>query len=361
VANDPTPAFDVGPLSWVQGEIDQALARGLETIAAFKANPTDPTALKHARAHVHQAAGAIQMVGLDAVVAFTDELERQLTRMEELPAAEAQAACVVVDRACRKLRIFLDELVNGAAPVPLKLYPEYEAMQVSRGVKAAAPTDLFYPELSPRAPRISARESIAPNRLPSHMVKQRRLYQRGMLAWLRGEDTGAAMMRDAVAGIEDITAQGSLRAFWWTVGALLEGVVESGLDRGFGVAAVRGYLQIRRRGRQRQIADRFAAQCCIRSDLRARGAAVQASSAFRLSASFLPPVLPRVVPAAAAQEAREQLAGAGPAEGRLRARREPAVNQTLASVRTKAAEIHNGADEAHHRMVERIDRCPSGV
>ena len=53
MANDPTPAFDVGPLSWVQGEIDQALTRGLETIATFKANPTDPTALKHARAHVH--------------------------------------------------------------------------------------------------------------------------------------------------------------------------------------------------------------------------------------------------------------------------------------------------------------------
>ena len=62
---------------------------------------------------------------------------------------------------CRKLRIFLDELVNGAPPIPLKLYPEYEAMQLARGLKAAAPTDLFYPDLSPRAPRIAPRESIA--------------------------------------------------------------------------------------------------------------------------------------------------------------------------------------------------------
>jgi hypothetical protein len=76
-----------------------------------------------------------RMVGLDAVVAFTDELERQLSRLEELPASEATAACDVVDRACRKLKIFLDELVNGAAPVPLKLYPEYEAMQTARGIR----------------------------------------------------------------------------------------------------------------------------------------------------------------------------------------------------------------------------------
>ena len=67
---DNSADFDVGPLSWVQGEIDQALARGQEALAAFRAAPQDATPLKHARAHVHQAAGAVQMVGLDAVVAF---------------------------------------------------------------------------------------------------------------------------------------------------------------------------------------------------------------------------------------------------------------------------------------------------
>ena len=374
MANDSTPAFDVGPLSWVQGEIDQALTRGLETIAAFKANPADPTALKHARAHVHQAAGAIQMVGLDAVVAFTDELERQLTRMEELPPGEAQAACAVVDRACKKLRIFLDELVNGAPPIPLKLYPEYEAMQVSRGVKAAAPTDLFYPDLSPRAPRISARESIAPNRLPSYMVKQRRLYQRGMLAWLRGEDTGAAVMRDAVAGIEDITAQGSLRAFWWTVGALLEGVVENGLDRGFGVKQLcaRIDLQIRRVAEgSGKVADRLRREVlyfvAICAPVAPQVQAVQ--RAFKLSglipsAEVLSADVVRLQPLL--REAREQLAGAKDswlkaASGR--AENLPKLKQTLASVHAKAAEIHNGAlMKLTAALVERIDKMPaSGV
>src|SRR5258705_9696376 len=168
---EPTPDFDLGPLSWVQGEIDQALTRGLEGLTLFRANPKDGTSLKHARSHVHQAAGAIQMVGLEAVVAYTDELERQLARLEELSPAEAAAGCDVVDRACRKLRIFLDELVNGGPPVPLKLYPEYEAMQLARGIKAAAPTDLFYPDLSPRAPRIAPREVVSSSNLPLYRVK----------------------------------------------------------------------------------------------------------------------------------------------------------------------------------------------
>ena len=96
--NETAPEFDLGPLSWVQGEIDQALTRGVDALAAFKAAPGDPTPLKHARQHVHQAAGAIQMVGLDAVVAYTDEVERQLMRIEELPPDEAAQTCANVDR-----------------------------------------------------------------------------------------------------------------------------------------------------------------------------------------------------------------------------------------------------------------------
>src|SRR5215204_3492923 len=99
LAPEPVSDFDLGPLSWVQGEIDQALTRGLDALAAYGAKPSDTTSLKHARTHVHQAAGAIQMVGLDAVVAFTDEIERQLARLEELDPVAAAAGCDVVDRA----------------------------------------------------------------------------------------------------------------------------------------------------------------------------------------------------------------------------------------------------------------------
>src|SRR5207247_2530197 len=153
-------------------------------------------------------------VGLDAVTAYTDEVGRQLTRMEELPPPEAQAACDLVDRGCRKLKIFLDELVSGANPVPLKLFPEYELMQQARGVRAAAPTDLFYPDLSPRAPKIASGKTVTPKKLPSYLVKQRRLYQRGLLAWLRGDEEGARVMRDAVQGIEDVQTHSAQRSFW---------------------------------------------------------------------------------------------------------------------------------------------------
>ena len=95
------------------------------------------------------------------VVAFTDEIERQLVRLEELSAADVPAAVDLVDHAVSRLRVFLDEIANGAPPVPLTLFDEFEAMQKARGVEASAQADLFYPDLNVRAPRCDAERDHA--------------------------------------------------------------------------------------------------------------------------------------------------------------------------------------------------------
>ena len=244
--SDSVSDFDLGPLSWVHAALSHAFARGLELLAAFRTAPSDHLSLKQARIHVHQAAGALQMVGLDAVVVYTDEIERQLARLDELGPLEIEPTCLLVDRACRRLGIFLDELVGGVPPQPLRLFPEYEAMQRARGVEAASPSDLFFPDLNRRAPALETLRPIPADKLASHLVMQRRLYQRGLLAFLRGDDEGARMMREAVGGIEH--AGGNGRVFWWTVGAFFDALIERGLDPGFGAKqlAARLDLQIRR-------------------------------------------------------------------------------------------------------------------
>jgi chemosensory pili system protein ChpA (sensor histidine kinase/response regulator) len=372
-ATEAAADFDLGPLSWVQGEIDSALGRGLDALATFRSHPGDATTLKHARMHVHQAAGAIQMVGLDAVVAFTDEIERQLARLEQLPAASVPESVDIVDRACRKLRIFLDELVNGAAPVPLKLYPEYEAMQRARGVRAVAPTDLFYPDLAARAPRISTREALPQSKLPSYLIRQRRQYQRGLLSWLRGDAEGAKTIRDAIAGIEDVATHSGLRSFWWSVGALFESVIEQGVESGFGVKqlAARIDLQIRRVGEgSSKVADRLRREVLYYVAISAPvGPQVQAvQRAFKLS-GLIPTMETIATDVVGLQplvrEAREQLAGAKDtwlkfASGR--AENLPKLKTTLTSVHTKAAQMKHGAlMKLTSALVERLDRMPTGV
>ena len=132
--------------------------------------------------------------------------------------------------------------------MPLKLFPEYEAMQRSRGVKAAAATDLFFPDMRLRVPLPGAPLPVAPKKLASHLLKQRRVYQNGLLAFLRGDGDGARKMRDAAAGMERVSEQESARIFWWTVCAFFDAIIAGGLEPGFGAKqlAARLDLQIRR-------------------------------------------------------------------------------------------------------------------
>ncbi len=369
VVTDAIPEFDLGPLSWVQGEIDQSLALGLELLAAYAAAPSDTAPLKHARNHIHQAAGAIQMVGLDAVVAYTDEIERQLARLEEPNPSDIESACAIVDRACRKLRIFLDEVVAGAPPVPLQLFPEYEAMQRGRGVKAM-PTDLFYPDLGARAPALDRLPPVPSKRPASQLVKQRRLYQRSLLAFLRGDNDGARTMRDAVAGIERATTRQSAQTFWWTVGAFFDAIVEGGLEPGFGPKqlAARIDLQIRRfvEG-SAKVADRLQREVLyfvaisppvtpsVQAVQRTFGLAALIPSAEVLNADLvrLHPIL---------RETRDQLVAAKDmwlkvTTGRVDSMQK--LSQTLASVQANAVEIGNAAlTKLTGSLVARLDKMP---
>lgn len=368
--SETTTEFDLGPLSWVQGEIDEALTRGTGALATFRANPADTASLKHARAHVHQAAGAIQMVGLDAVVAFTDEIERQLVRLEELAADRVPGVVDRVDRACSRLRVFLDEIGNGAPPIPLSLAPEYEAMRSARGEDAPARTDLFYPDLNVRPPRASPTGIMGAARLSSHLLKERRQYQRGLLEWLRGASHGATMMREAIAAIEEVTAQANLRAFWWTAGALLEALEMKGLEPSFGVKQLvaRIDMQIRRVTEgSAKVADRLRREVLYYIATAAPVApqieAVQ--RAYRLlalipSQEALDADVVRLQPLL--REARDQLASAKDAWLKAasgRADNLPKLAQILASAHAKALDIaHPALSKLTGALAERLAAMP---
>ena len=65
--------FDLGPLTWVKGEIDLALTRAVEALVQHELNG-DATQLRFCRTHVHQVNGALSIVGLDGVTQVTESL-----------------------------------------------------------------------------------------------------------------------------------------------------------------------------------------------------------------------------------------------------------------------------------------------
>ncbi|RYE91015.1 MAG: hybrid sensor histidine kinase/response regulator, partial [Oxalobacteraceae bacterium] len=143
-------SFDTGPLSWVIGEIRDALTRAATSLrdAAGRSPEAQPTLLLHAKSHLHQAHGALQMVDVEGVGVFTAAAEAVLDRFKDGQlACNAESVQVVLD-AFGALGEYLDELLGGAPQQPARLFPYYRDMVERQGETKVHPADLLPLDLS---------------------------------------------------------------------------------------------------------------------------------------------------------------------------------------------------------------------
>src|SRR5689334_7806910 len=113
--------FDVGPLTWVKGEIEQALAKAAEALNAYAANPMDSAQLKFCKTHLHQAHGALEIVGLEGVTKLTEECEHLLQSLEDGALTMSDALRDALIGAFSRLTEYLNELVDGSPHQPVRL------------------------------------------------------------------------------------------------------------------------------------------------------------------------------------------------------------------------------------------------
>jgi len=67
----PATGIDLGPLSWVKTEIDHSLGQARDNLDKIAVAPTDRAPVKYILTHLHQATGALAMVGLGAATGST--------------------------------------------------------------------------------------------------------------------------------------------------------------------------------------------------------------------------------------------------------------------------------------------------
>src|SRR6266700_3096608 len=223
--------FDVGPLSWVKGEIDHAIHRAQEALRAFAANSADPAQLKSSQSHLHQAHGALSIVGLDGVTRLSEELESLLAGIEKEASLRKAEIFGLAERAFDGILAYLDQLMAGNPNQPLRLYRLYRDLVSARGGQAD-PTDLYFPDLSFRPPkRDKIQIALKPGEADKNLREQRTRYQRGLLKWLKNDASGAEDMRAAVEAIEAPQGPTSQRAFWWVSLAFFDALAHKALPQ----------------------------------------------------------------------------------------------------------------------------------
>ncbi|MFC5511829.1 Hpt domain-containing protein [Massilia jejuensis] len=209
----PAPVFDTGPLSWVIGEIRGALERSSAALndAATRSAEAQPTLLLHAKTHLHQAHGALQMVDVDGVGLLTACAEEALDRFKERTLDCTPEHARAVRDAFGAIGEYLDELVAGSAPQPLRLFPYYRALQELLGAERVHPADLL---------AIDAGVTLA---LPGAAVPDhaacRAQFEKALLPYLKSPDAAAqranaGLLAEAIAPLARAGADAGARTAW---------------------------------------------------------------------------------------------------------------------------------------------------
>src|SRR4030042_4369878 len=109
--------LDIGPLTWVKGEIDQALDQARQNLAGFLGNPSDLSPLRYCLTHLHQVNGAILMVGLEGAARVSGEIEKLVVALEKQEIAPSAANIEIVNQAIAALSQYLSGLLDGEPDV----------------------------------------------------------------------------------------------------------------------------------------------------------------------------------------------------------------------------------------------------
>ncbi len=234
MAAQPMSDFDPGPLTWVKTEIDHSLNQARENLDKLAAKPADRAPLKYILTHLHQATGALAMVGLGAATRFNEELEKLVAFLEREDAGRLAGSVAVGKRAISALSAYLDALLAGEQDRPIGLLAPYLELNRARGQNDANEGDLFYPNLSAPLPALPPGPALDEPVLVKALTLQRAQYQQGLLRMLKGGDAAEALrqMHAAITSIESLQAATSNRPFWTAAAAFMDALVFGGMDVG---------------------------------------------------------------------------------------------------------------------------------
>ncbi|MBN9324546.1 MAG: hybrid sensor histidine kinase/response regulator, partial [Delftia acidovorans] len=212
---------DLGPLAWVLDELRKSLEGASKAVARFVRDADaarasdleelDTSALRIARQQLHQACGALEMVGLGSPALVLRGMESAVQRFVQRPELCTDQAAATLERASFALIEYLETVLAGKTVSAVALFPQYRDTQALAGNDKVHPADLWPAERRAREPGWARQpEPLA------YGPDARALLDGVVLRMVKSDDReAAAQMRDlclrfAVGQTEDVTA----RSFW---------------------------------------------------------------------------------------------------------------------------------------------------
>lgn len=154
ISSDPDVAVnDLGPLAWVLDELRKSLDGATKAIRRFvrdaelargsELESLDASQLRIARQQLHQAVGALEMVGLGAPAKVLRAMEALAQKFVQRPEFCSEEAATKVERASFALMEYLEGVLRGKTVSAVALFPQYRDVLQLVGEDRIHPADLW--------------------------------------------------------------------------------------------------------------------------------------------------------------------------------------------------------------------------
>ncbi|MDQ0141756.1 hybrid sensor histidine kinase/response regulator [Cupriavidus necator] len=195
-------ARDLSGLAWLAPSLRSALEDAAAELGHYvdevrqapeALGARDTTSLRLAGQHLHQAAGAVHIVGLRGTDPYCQALRRLLDAIDAGTVAAGPEALAVFRAGVQALAEYVDDLMAGDDEAPLRLFQPYAAVLARLGEERVHPADLWLDELQ-MLPGM-----LLPAKGPSAVTRARQQFESALLKALRLPTpcADAALLREA--------------------------------------------------------------------------------------------------------------------------------------------------------------------
>ena len=219
---------DLGPLAWVLDELRKSLdgaakalkrfVRDAEAAVGSDLAALDASQLRIARQQLHQAVGALEMVGLAEPALVLRAMEAAVQKFVQQPEQCTQDAAARIERASFALSEYLEGVLADKPISPVSLFPQYREVQELVRADRIHPADLWPCEwrwIEPEFPATAQPQAYG--------AGARALFDQCVLQIMKGSAPNAAsQLKDVSLGFAAGQADRQSRIFWKVAAAYFE-------------------------------------------------------------------------------------------------------------------------------------------
>ena len=223
-------APDLGPLAWVLDELRKSLDGATKAMRRFVRDAAlsrgsdlaslDASQLRIARQQLHQAVGALEMVGMAAPAKVLRAMEALAQRFVQRPEQCSDDATHKVERASFALIEYLEGVLRGKNASSVALFPQYRDLQQLLGEDRIHPADLWSYDWRwidvelPRGPVALAYDAVQRSQIEGYVLNVVK----------SGNVSTSKSMRNVCLGFAANQSTLEPRAFWKICAAYFEAV-----------------------------------------------------------------------------------------------------------------------------------------